>query len=105
MRTGVHYFPKGVSNTIGIDSSNRFKCGLNRIEEKYDEVRNMNEKIINFPGNSLIFCHRTKQNGTNRKGRKKLDRIKKIKTFPPKSFQNEEIICSVPNGRKTGEIR
>lgn len=36
IRTGIHYFPKG--NTT-IDPNNRFKSGLNRIEEKNDEVK------------------------------------------------------------------
>ena len=37
IRTGIHYFPKG--NTTIDASSNRFKSGLNRIEEKLDEVK------------------------------------------------------------------
>lgn len=36
IRTGIHYFPKG-STTID-PNTNRFKSGLNRIEEKHDEV-------------------------------------------------------------------
>lgn len=36
MRTGTHYFSKG--NTIIDTNNNKFKSGLNRIEEKLDEV-------------------------------------------------------------------
>lgn len=36
IRTGIHYFPKG--NATIDPGSNRFKSGLNRIEEKLDEV-------------------------------------------------------------------
>lgn len=36
IRTGIHYFPKG--NATVDPGSNRFKSGLNRIEEKNDEV-------------------------------------------------------------------
>jgi hypothetical protein len=36
IRTGIHYFPKG--NASADAGSNRFKSGLNRIEEKNDEV-------------------------------------------------------------------
>lgn len=42
IRTGIHYFPKG-NTTTGTDASNRFKSGLNRIEEKNDEVSVMKE--------------------------------------------------------------
>jgi hypothetical protein len=38
IRTGIHYFPKGNAATID-PASNRFKSGLNRIEEKHDEVK------------------------------------------------------------------
>lgn len=37
IRTGIHYFPKG--NTTIDPNTNRFKSGLNRIEEKNDEVK------------------------------------------------------------------
>lgn len=37
IRTGIHYFPKG--NATIDPGSNRFKSGLNRIEEKLDEVK------------------------------------------------------------------
>lgn len=37
IRTGTHYFPKGVVHPLGIDNGNRFKCGLNRIDEKQIE--------------------------------------------------------------------
>lgn len=36
IRTGIHYFPKG--NATVDPATNRFKSGLNRIEEKHDEV-------------------------------------------------------------------
>lgn len=36
MRTGTHYFPKSVG-TIGFESSNRVKYGLNKIEETKNE--------------------------------------------------------------------
>lgn len=36
IRTGIHYFPKG--NATVDSGANRFKSGLNRIEEKHDEV-------------------------------------------------------------------
>ena len=37
IRTGIHYFPKG-NATANDAGNNRFKSGLNRIEEKNDEV-------------------------------------------------------------------
>ncbi|XP_063697864.1 probable serine/threonine-protein kinase DDB_G0282963 [Culicoides brevitarsis] len=47
IRTGTHYFPKGtgaagggggVAHPLGIDNANRFKCALNRIDEKQAET-------------------------------------------------------------------
>ncbi|XP_055620668.1 uncharacterized protein LOC129764977 isoform X2 [Toxorhynchites rutilus septentrionalis] len=47
IRTGTHYFPKGLTGCTGIgaagivgggfENGNKFKCGLNRIEEKHVE--------------------------------------------------------------------
>lgn len=41
IRTGIHYFPKG--NATIDPGASRFKSGLNRIEEKNDEVRKKND--------------------------------------------------------------
>lgn len=38
IRTGTHYFPKGAAHPLGIDNANRFKCALNRIDEKQAET-------------------------------------------------------------------
>lgn len=38
IRTGTHYFPKGQGHPLGTDNANRFKCGLNRIDEKQAET-------------------------------------------------------------------
>ena len=53
IRTGIHYFPKG-NNTTGTDASNRFKSGLNRIEEKNDEVSNEEWVKIMYRGNVFM---------------------------------------------------
>lgn len=48
IRTGIHYFPKG-NATI-----DRFKSGLNRIEEKHDEV-SIGKKRLSRPQISIIY--------------------------------------------------
>lgn len=53
IRTGIHYFPKG--NATIDPGSNRFKSGLNRIEEKLDEVTK-HENIFAFSPRISIIC-------------------------------------------------
>ncbi|CRK86932.1 CLUMA_CG000753, isoform A [Clunio marinus] len=46
IRTGIHYFPKG--NAAIEAGSNRFKSGLNRIEEKNDEQQFSHKRTESF---------------------------------------------------------
>ena len=52
IRTGTHYFPKCISSA---DSANRFKCGLNRIEEKNGEINVDDEVRMIMRMNLIIF--------------------------------------------------
>uniref|UniRef100_A0A336MZJ1 CSON009102 protein n=1 Tax=Culicoides sonorensis TaxID=179676 RepID=A0A336MZJ1_CULSO len=51
IRTGTHYFPKGAAHPLGIDNASRFKCGLNRIDEKQAEslqTSDFNKKQVHY---------------------------------------------------------
>lgn len=50
IRTGTHYFPKGVggAHPLGNDNGNRFKCGLNRIDEKQIEYTGGSEDKVRY---------------------------------------------------------
>lgn len=56
IRTGTHYFPKGAAHPLGIDNANRFKCALNRIDEKQAEtIQTTDYKASFFMIKSFFF--------------------------------------------------
>lgn len=56
MRTGTHYFPRGVNAVAAVERS-RQKFGLNKIEETVGETM-CTTSITNVTSNSIISSHR-----------------------------------------------
>lgn len=56
MRTGTHYFPRGVNAVAAVERS-RQKFGLNKIEETVGETM-CTTSITNVTSNSIISNHR-----------------------------------------------